>query len=161
MKAQKIEGSASLDSIDRRILASLQAQPDLTMTDLAERVGLSHTPCWRRLKRMEEAGIVRGRALLLDPEALGYSISVFAHIKLKSHEEESLNCFEDSVEAHPQIVECFSMSGESDYMLRVVARDVSDYEHFLKKVLLHLPGVASVVSSFALKTIKLTTKVPV
>ncbi len=161
MKAQKVEGPASLDAIDRRILANLQAEPDLTMADLAERVGLSHTPCWRRLKRMEEAGIVSGRALLLNAEALGFNISVFAHIKLKNHEEESLNLFEDSVEQHPQIVECFSMSGESDYTLRVLARDVGDYEHFLKKVLLHLPGVASVVSSFALKTIKLTMKVPV
>jgi Lrp/AsnC family transcriptional regulator len=161
MKAQKVEGPASLDAIDRRILAHLQAQPDLTMADLAERVGLSHTPCWRRLKRMEETGIVHGRALLLNAEALGYSISVFAHIKLKNHEEESLNQFEASVGEHPQIVECFSMSGESDYTLRVLARDVGDYEHFLKKVLLHLPGVASVVSSFALKTIKLTMKVPV
>jgi Lrp/AsnC family transcriptional regulator len=161
MKAQKVEGPASLDAADRRILAHLQAEPDLTMAELAERVGLSHTPCWRRLKRMEEAGIVRGRALLLDPQALGFTISVFAHIKLKSHEEESLDRFEESVEHHAQIVECYSMSGESDYTLRVLARDVGDYEHFLKKVLLHLPGVSSVVSSFALKTIKLTMKVPV
>lgn len=161
MKAQKVEGPASLDAVDRRILVHIQKQPDLTMAELAERVGLSHTPCWRRLKRMEEAGIVHGKAVLLNAEALGYSISVFAHIKLKSHDEESLNSFEDSVEEHAQIVECFSMSGESDYTLRVLARDVGDYEHFLKKVLLHLPGVASVVSSFALKTIKLTTKVPV
>jgi Lrp/AsnC family transcriptional regulator len=161
MKAQKVEGPASLDAIDRRILTCLQAEPELTMVDLAERVGLSHTPCWRRLKRMEDTGIVRGRALLLNAEALGFNISVFAHIKLKNHEEESLNRFEGSVEEHPQIVECFSMSGESDYTLRVLARDVGDYEQVLKKVLLHLPGVASVVSSFALKTIKMTTHVPV
>ena len=161
MKAQKAAGPATLDAVDRRILAQIQAEPDLTMADLAERVGLSHTPCWRRIKRMEEAGIVKGRALILNAEALGYSISVFAHIKLKNHDEESLNGFEDSVGEHAQIVECFSMSGESDYTLRVLARDVGDYEQFLKKVLLHLPGVASVVSSFALKTIKLTTRVPV
>ncbi len=102
MKAQKVEGPASLDAIDRRILAHLQAEPDLTMADLAERVGLSHTPCWRRLKRMEEAGIVAGRALLINAETLGFNISVFAHIKLKNHEEESLNRFEDSVEEHPR-----------------------------------------------------------
>jgi Lrp/AsnC family transcriptional regulator len=161
MKMQKAEGTALLDAVDRRILAHVQAHPELTMTELAERVGLSHTPCWRRLKRMEEVGIIRGRAMLLSAEALGYAISVFAHIKLKNHEESSLNSFEDSVGEHSQIVECFSMSGESDYTLRVLARDVSDYEHFLKKVLVHLPGVASVVSSFALKTIKLTTRVPI
>lgn len=161
MKPQTVERPASIDSVDRRILAALQAKPDLTMADLAEQVGLSHTPCWRRLKRMEEAGFVRGRALLLDAGLLGYAITVFAHIKLKNHEEDSLNRFEDSVEGHAQIVECFTMSGDSDYMLRVLAQDVSDYEHFLKKVLLHLPGVASVVSSFALKTIKLTMNVPV
>lgn len=161
MKAQRVEAPGTLDSTDRRILACLQDAPEMTMADLAEKVGLSHTPCWRRLKRMEDAGIVRGRALLLNEELLGYSITVFAHMKLKSHGEEELESFEAAVLEHPQIVECFSMSGESDYTLRVLARDVSDYEHFLKKVLLHLPGVASVVSSFALKTIKLTTKVPV
>lgn len=149
-----------IDDTDRRILVCLQDQPDLTMVDLADRVGLSHTPCWRRLKRMEEIGIVRGRAILLDADMLGYSISIFAHVKIKSHDEASLNAFEAAVRYHPQIVECFSMSGDSDYLLRVLAGSVADYEYFLKKVLLHLPGVGSVNSSFALNQVKLTTDVP-
>jgi Lrp/AsnC family transcriptional regulator len=109
---------------------------------------------------MEDAGFIRGRALLLDPEKLGFSVNVFAHLKLKSHDEHSLNDFENSIGTHPQIVECFSMSGDSDYMLRVLARDVADYEVFLKKVLLHLPCVSAINSSFALNRIKLTTDVP-
>ena len=150
----------SMDETDRRILLCFQAEPNLTMVDLADRVGLSHTPCWRRLRRMEDAGIVRGRALLLDPEKLGYTVNVFAHIKLKSHDEDSLNAFEGAVRVYSQIVECFSMSGESDYLLRVLASDVADYERFLKRVLLHLPSVGSVNSSFALKKVKLTTDLP-
>ncbi len=110
---------------------------------------------------MEEEGVIAGRALLLDAERLGYPITVFAHVRIKSHDEDSLNAFEDSVQSHPQIVECFTMGGESDYLLRILARSVADYERFLKQVLLHLPGVAAMNSSFALKSVKLTTDVPV
>lgn len=152
--------SVLIDQTDRRILSCLQAEPGLTMVDLADRVGLSHTPCWRRLKRMEDSGIVRGRAILLNAEMLGYSISVFAHIKFKGHDEDTLTAFEVAVCDHAQIVECFSMSGESDYLLRVLARSVAEYEQYLKKVLLHLPGVGSINSSFALNQVKLTTDIP-
>ena len=150
-----------IDDTDLRILRELQDHPDLAVTDLATRIGLSHTPCWRRMKRLEEAGVISGRAVLIDPAAVGYEISVFASIKIKQHDEETLEAFEAAVGRCPQIVECFSMSGDADYILRIVTRSVSDYEALMKKVILHLPGVGSINSSFALKRIKLTTKIPV
>ena len=150
-----------LDDFDLKILKCLQAEPHLSMVEVAERIGLSHTPCWRRLRRMEEAGLVAGRPLLLDPVALGYPVNVFAHIKIRNHEETVLEAFEDAVRALPEIVECFSMGGESDYVLRVLARSIDDYEQFLRKTLLHMPGVGAINSSFALKTVKLTTAVPI
>lgn len=149
-----------MDDFDRKILRVLQEQPDLTMTDLADRVGLSHTPCWRRLKRLEEEGVILGRALLLDARKLGFGTDVFAHVKVKRHEESVLEEFEAAALACPEIVECFLMSGEDDFLLRVVAEDVAEYEKLLKRVLLHLPGVQSVSSSFALKRVKVTAKLP-
>lgn len=150
-----------IDACDLRILRALQDNPDLAVTDLAALVGLSHTPCWRRIKRLEEAGIISGRAVLIDPAAVGCDVSVFASIKIRQHDEETLEAFEAAVGRCPQIVECFSMSGDADYILRIVTRSVSDYEALMKKVILHLPGVGSINSSFALKCIKLTTKLPV
>src|SRR5262245_4955793 len=150
-----------MDEIDLRILRTYQAQPELSMADLASAAGISQTPCWRRLKRMEQQGMIRGRANMLDPVALGFSVNVIANLRLKQHDEETLEAFESAVRDHPEVVECFSMSGESDYILRMLARSIEDYERFLKKVLLHLPGVASVNSSFALKPVKMTTQVPI
>ena len=150
-----------MDEFDRKILQVHQEEPELSVHELAERVGLSHTPCWRRLKKLEADGVIEGRAVILNPEALGLFITVFAHIKLKQHDEETLEVFEHSARARPEIVECFSMSGDSDFLLRIVTGSVSDYEQFLKRTLLHLPGVGSVNSSFALKCVKFTTKLPI
>ena len=149
-----------LDSADRRILAVLQEQPEISIAELAPLVGLSQTPCWRRMKRLQEVGVIAGRVWLLRPEALGLTVNVFAQLKLKQHDEETLEALESRARALPQVVECFSMSGDGDYLLRVVVASVSDYERLLKKVLLHLPGVGSVSSSFALAAVKVTTKLP-
>lgn len=150
-----------IDAFDRKILRCLQGEPQLSMVEVAERVGLSHTPCWRRVRRMEEAGLILGRSFLLDAAALGYPVSVFAHIKIRNHEESVLEAFEAAVRDHAEIVECFAMSGDSDYVLRVLASSIEDYERFLRKTLLHLPGVGAINSNFALKPIKVTTAVPV
>jgi Lrp/AsnC family transcriptional regulator len=150
-----------LDEADRRILRAWQASPNAPVTEIAEQVGLSHTPCWRRMRRLEEAGVVRGRALLLEPSLVDLDVTVFAHLRLRQHDEATLEDLEQVARACPEIVECYSMSGESDFTLRVVVRSIGDYERFLKKTLLHLPGVASVNSSFALKCIKMTTDLPV
>lgn len=151
----------SLDAFDRKILATMQAEPALTVGALAERVGLSQTPCWRRLKVLEQEGYIARRAVVLDAHKLGFTVDVFAHVRLARHDEEKLNAFEEQVRGHPQVVECFSMTGESDYLMRIVGRSIEEYEQFLKKVLLHLPGVAAVNSSFSLKTVKMTTDLPV
>lgn len=151
----------AMDEVDRKLLRALQSAPDLSMQQLAERVNLSHTPCWRRLKRLEAEGLIRGRAVLLDAAALNLPVTVFAEIKLKQHDEGTLEKLERAVERCPDIVECFSMSGDRDYIFRIVVESVAKYEQFLKKTLLHLPGVASINSSFALKCIKLTTCLPI
>jgi Lrp/AsnC family transcriptional regulator len=150
-----------LDDTDRRILRAWQAHPDAKVADIAERVGLSHTPCWRRMRKLEAAGIVRGQSLVLDAKLLDLEVNVFARLRLRQHDEETLEALEAATRACPEIVECFSMTGESDYLVRVIVRNVEGYEVFLKKTLLHLPGVASVDSSFALKCVKMTSVLPI
>jgi Lrp/AsnC family transcriptional regulator len=150
-----------LDEFDKKILRAVQREPDISIQQLADGVGLSHTPCWRRLKKLEDAGIIVGRAILLDPVALGLSITMFAHIKMKAHDEETIDAFEQAARERPEIIECFSMTGDADFLLRIVSRDVTAYETFVKKILLHMPGVSSMNSSLALKCVKLTTVLPV
>lgn len=115
------------------MLRALQAAPHLSIQELADRINLSHTPCWRRLKRLETEGVIHGRAVLLNAAALNLPITVFAEIKLKQHDEETLGNLESAVERCPEIVECFSMSGDRDYIFRVVMQSVEQYEQFLKK----------------------------
>ncbi|PHR62126.1 MAG: AsnC family transcriptional regulator [Robiginitomaculum sp.] len=150
-----------IDDTDRRILRAWQKNPGAPISEISSEAGLSHTPCWRRMRKLKEGGVVIGQAILLDPAALDLSVSVFAQLRLKEHDEKTLIAFEKATRECPQIVESFSMSGDSDYLIRVVATSIADYESFLKKTLLHLPGVASVNSSFALKCIKLTTELPI
>lgn len=150
-----------MDDTDVKILRILQDDPGISMVDLAQHVGLSHTPCWRRVKQLEASGAILERAIILDPKTMGLGISVFAHIKLRTHDEETLEAMERMACDRTEIVDCFSMSGESDYIFRIVVRSIDEYEHFLKKVLLHFPGVASVNSHFALKCLKRTTKLPI
>lgn len=149
-----------MDNMDRKLLAALQAHPSRSIADLASDIGMSHTPCWRRLRKLEADGTIRERAVILDPTMLDLTVSVFAEVRLKEHDEQTLEAFEKQARGRPEIMECFSMSGSSDYLARIVVRSVADYEIFLKKVLLHLPGVGSINSSFALNCIKMTTLLP-
>lgn len=148
------------DEFDRKILRTLQENADYSMAELGEKVGLSHTPCWRRIKRLEAEGIIRGKVTLLDPQKLDLSVTVHAYITIKSHDEDSLNAFESAVQDVEEIVECYSTSGDKDYVLRVVVDSVDHYERLLKNNLVHLPNVASVNSTFALKQVKYTTQLP-
>ena len=150
----------SLDRMDRHILVELQRSADLSIQELGERVGLSHTPCWRRVKRLEECGLIRGRVALLDAEQLDLAVNVFVNVTLKRHQENALNRFEESVQDVPEIVECYSVSGETDFLLRIVVADVSAYEHLLKATLVHLPEVGNLTSTFALRQVKYTTALP-
>ncbi|AXB78859.1 Lrp/AsnC family transcriptional regulator [Novosphingobium sp. P6W] len=156
---QKLE-KLSVDATDRRILAALQNYPDSSIAELGEIVGLSQTPCWRRLRRLQDAGAIRERVWILDPARLGISVNVFVEIKLQQHDETTLLSFEGAIHAIDEVVECFSMSGDCDYLLRMIVSDIARYERILKKSLLHLPGLASVNSSFALQAVKVTTRIP-
>lgn len=151
---------AGLDDYDRRILRALQANANYSMAELGNLVGLSHTPCWRRIKRLEQEGFIGARVTLLNPAKLSLGVTVHAYIIIKSHDEDSLNAFENAVQDVQEIVECYSTSGDKDYVLRVVAKNVDDYERLLKKTIVHLPNVASVNSTFALKQVKYTTELP-
>ncbi len=150
-----------LDKFDLRILRELQLRADLSVAELGERIGLSHTPCWRRIRRLEEAGVIRARVTLLDPRLLNLDVNVFAQVTLTRHDEETLERFEEAVQDVAEVVECHTLSGDRDFLLRIVVGDVSDYERLLKTRLVHLPGVASVSSTFALKQVKYTTVLPV
>jgi Lrp/AsnC family transcriptional regulator len=150
-----------VDKLDLRILDALQSHAESTSSELAERVGLSATPIWRRIKKLEADGYITGKVVLLNPKALGLTVNVFAEVRLQQHDEQTLLALEAAVRDQPEIVECFSVSGEADYLLRVVTTSIEAYEAFLKKGLLHLPGIASVNSRFALGCVKLTTKLPI
>ncbi len=149
-----------MDNSDLHILRELQADSAISMQDLGERVGLSHTPCWRRVKKLEDAGVIRRRVTLLDPERLQLSVNVFVQVSLGVQEEAALNQFEEAVQTIPEIVECYTTSGDRDFLLRIVVEDVSAYERLLKSTLVHLPEVSNMSSTFALRQVKYTTELP-
>jgi Lrp/AsnC family transcriptional regulator len=152
--------SIDLDDFDRRILRTLQLNANYSMAELGQKVGLSHTPCWRRIKRLEAEGIIKGKVILLDPQKLDLGVTVYAYVTIKSHDEDSLNAFESEIQKVKEVVECYSTSGDRDYVLRVLVRSVENYEKLLKRTIAHLPNIASINSTFALKQVKYTTQLP-
>lgn len=150
-----------IDDYDQNILRHLQDNAELSMAELGDKVGLSHTPCWRRVKRLEEEGYIKKRVTVLAAEKLNLTVSVHAYITIKKHDEASLNNFESAVQNIKEIVECYSITGEKDYLLRMVVENVDKYEKLLKNTLVHLPNVASVNSAFALKQVKYSTALPI
>lgn len=151
----------SLDPTDARILDEIQQDGRLSNQDLAARIGLSPAPCWRRLKRLEESGIVQRYVALLDPEALGLTVTVFASVSLENHHADTVQLFDELVSEADEVLECYSMSGQSDYLIKVVARNMIHYEEFLSQRLMICPAVRSVNTSFVLKRKKYTTALPV
>lgn len=149
-----------MDETDLKILRCIQEFPQHSVTELAKKVGLSHTPCWRRLKHLEESGAIQGRAVILDPKFMGFDVSVLALVNLEIEDEKTFEAFEKAALDNPHIVECASVSGNSDYLLKVVVRSVTEYENILRKTLLRLPGVKGIHSQFVLKQVKNTTKLP-
>ncbi len=150
----------ALDRIDRKILAALQDDARLTNADLAEKVGLSPSPCLRRVRALEKAGVIRRYATLIDPAAVDLPVSVFVSVTLERQVEERLEAFEAAVVERPEVLECYLMTGEADYLLRVVVADLAAYERFLKDHLTRIAGVASIKSSFALKQVRYNTALP-
>lgn len=155
------ETPVRLDEIDRKILRLLQTDCRLTMVEIAERVGLSASPCHRRIKMMEDAGLIKGYVALVDQRRLGLPVSVFVSIKLERQREKDLEAFSKAISRWPEVLECYLMTGHRDYLLRVVVEDLQAYEKFLKQKLTLVPGIASIESSFALDQIKYSIAVPV
>ena len=149
-----------LDRVDRRILALLQADASLTAADVAARVGLSQSPCWRRIARLEREGLIRRRVALLDRDRLGLGVVVFAQVKFARGARQSLAEFEEAVRGFTEVQECFMLMGEVDFLLKVVTRDVAAYERFLREKLSLIPAVLEVRSSMALSVVKEGTTLP-
>lgn len=149
-----------MDDIDLRILDRLQADARITNVALAEAVHLSPAPCLRRVRELESAGVIRGYATLLAPDALGLEVSVFISVSLERQVESALKSFEATIDACPEVMECYLMTGDSDYLLRVVARDLKSLQAFITDRLARIPGVASIRSSIAIKQVKYKTALP-
>jgi Lrp/AsnC family transcriptional regulator len=150
-----------LDPLDRRILRALQKDASLSHAALAEQVGASAASCWRRIRALEESGILREAVRLVDPQRIGRGVNVLCQVRMKSHTPENRLAFEQFVAAQSEIMECYSMSGEWDYLLRIVTGDVTEYEHFLMRSVLNHPAVATAASHFALNQVKYTTALPI
>jgi len=148
-----------MDKLDRKILDCLQQDASLSVAEIADRVGLSSTPCWRRIRNLEEAGIIRRRAALLDREKLGLGTTVFVAIKTRQHTDAWLTRFAETVAAFPEIVELYRMSGEIDYLMKVVVADIPAYDAFYKRLIAAV-DLFDVSSSFAMEEIKFTTALP-
>lgn len=151
----------ALDRVDRKILALIQEKATYSHAELAERVGASSASCWRRIKSLEAEGYLVGCVRLADPEKLGCGVTVICNVRVESYSHELSQSFEKFVQENPEIVECFSMSGDWDYLLKVVAADVANYNSFLMEKLLSHPSVSSASSHFVLETTKYTTALPV
>jgi len=158
--SEKLRQTA-LDAIDRKILALLQEDARLANVELADKVGLSPSPCLRRVRDLEAAGVIRRYVTLLDPAAIGLPVSVFGNVTRERQVEQALERFEAVILKRPEVMECYLMTGDADYLLRVVIADLSSYERFLIEHLTRVPGVASIKSSFALKQVKYRTALPV
>jgi Lrp/AsnC family leucine-responsive transcriptional regulator len=152
--------SQRLDEIDRRIIEALQADGRITTQELADRVGLSPSPCARRVRLLEAAGIIKGYVALVDQAKVGLPINVFASIKLERQREEDLDRFAAAVARWPEVADCYLMTGPRDYLMRIILPDLGDYERFLKEKLTRLDNIASIESSFALGQVKQSYSVP-
>jgi Lrp/AsnC family transcriptional regulator len=154
------EEKDSMDEIDRRILKILQEATDLPVSEVAERVGLSASPCWRRIQKLEAEGVIERRVALLNPEKMNVGVTVFVAIRTSQHDARWLEQFAERVTRIPEVVELYRMSGEIDYMMRVVVPDIKAYDEVYKRLIAAVP-LFDVSSSFAMETLKFTTALPV
>jgi Lrp/AsnC family transcriptional regulator len=149
-----------MDAIDRKILAVVQQNASLSVADIGSRVGLSSTPCWKRLQRLEADGVITRRVALIDPEKVGLGITVFVSVETGDHSQDWLQRFAETVTAMPEVMEFYRMAGDVDYMLRVVVADIAGYDAFYKKLIATVP-LKNVTSRFAMERIKSTTALPI
>jgi Lrp/AsnC family transcriptional regulator len=149
------------DHIDLDILDALQKDATLSTVDLAERVGLSQSPCWRRVRLLESAGVIKRRVALLSREQLGLEVLVFVHVKLTSNGWQSLPKFKQRVVSFPEVIQCFVLMGDIDFILLVATRTIEEYNTFVQKKLAQVPGVQSIDSRIVLEETKNTTELPI
>jgi Lrp/AsnC family transcriptional regulator len=149
-----------MDAIDRKILSVVQEDASLSVAEIGQRVGLSSTPCWKRLQKLEAEGVITGRVALIDPDKIGLGITVFVSIETGDHSQDWLKTFAELVSAMPEVMEFYRMAGDVDYMLRVVVRDMQSYDTFYKKLIAAIP-LKNVTSRFAMERIKSTTALPI
>jgi len=149
-----------ISASDRKLLEALQEDVTLNQIDLAERAGLSRTSVWRRVRELEEAGVIESRVALLNPKNLGLQIHVLLSVTMVEHSDKTRQSFELHVGNLPEVMECFSVSGERDYVLQIISRDIESYNEFLNTKILHHDSVHSASSSFALRRVKYTTALP-
>ncbi|MGX8012765.1 Lrp/AsnC family transcriptional regulator [Mesorhizobium sp. ORM8.1] len=150
----------ALDEIDRKIIAAIQGNGKITANELSDRVGLSASPCARRVRLLEDSGVIKGYTAVIDQKKVGLPISAFASIKLERQREEDLDRFALAVARWPEVVDCYLMTGQRDYLMRIVVRDLEAYERFIKDKLTRLDGVASIETSFALDQVKRSEVLP-
>ncbi|MFZ1885827.1 MAG: Lrp/AsnC family transcriptional regulator [Rhodoplanes sp.] len=153
-------GSPRMDAIDRKILVLLQDDASLSVAEIGHQVGLSSTPCWKRIQKLEAEGVIAKRVALVDPDKVGLGITVFVSIETSDHSEEWLDRFAKTVGAMPEVMEFYRMAGDVDYMLRVVAADMHAYDQFYKRLIGAVP-LKNVTSRFAMERIKSTTALPI
>ena len=150
-----------LDATDLAILRLIQADASLSLGDIAKEVGLTQTPCWKRIRRMEETGIITGRVTLVNAEKLGLGISVFVAIETGDHSADWIESFAKTVADMPEIVECWRLGGDVDYLLRVVVSDMTAYDGFYRKLMARVSSLRKVTSRFAMECVKSTTALPI
>jgi Lrp/AsnC family leucine-responsive transcriptional regulator len=144
----------TLDEIDKKIIAALQAEGRLPIVDLADRVGLSPTPCQRRVKRLEEEGVIGRYAALVSPAALGFGLQALVEVTLEDHSEKTVEAFEAAIRARAEVVACYAVTGDMDFLLHVFAPDLASFSDFAMKALLRMPGVKGSRSSFIMQAVK-------
>lgn len=149
----------SLDSFDRKILDCLQGDADMPLSEVAARVGLSTTPCWRRIKRLQDEGVVRARVALLDRKAVNAGVTVFVAVRTAQHNAQWLTRFAKAVASFPEVMDCYRMSGEIDYLIRLALPDIEAYDAFYKRLIAKVE-LSDVTSMFAMEEIKSTTRLP-
>jgi len=151
----------SLDHVDRKILDLLQHEPGINASAIGERIGLSQSACWRRIQRLREEGVFKDHPVILDREKVGLTTMVFAHVKLTSQGRSNIRAFAEAVKAYPEVMDCYVLLGNVDFLLRIVAEDIKAYERFFFEELSQLPGIQEVTSSVVLSDIKHSTALPV
>ena len=153
--------SISLDHTDRKILELLQSEAGINAAAIGERIGLSQSACWRRIQRLREEGVFSDHPVILNREKVGLTTMVFAHVKLTSHGRSNLSDFADAVRSYPEVMDCYVLLGQVDFLLRIVAEDIKAYEQFFFEKLSQLPGIQEVNSSIVMSDIKHTTVLPI